>query len=293
MKALILVNRSAGEGKQRITPELLENLFRERGIEAQAHWLENDSTRNMPEMLRGFDTVVAAGGDGTVSGIAGLLACSRFRLGVLPVGTLNHFAKDLGIPLELGKAIECVVGGHVTRVDVGEVNGHIFINNASLGAYPRMVQTRKRQQANFGLGKWPAALIATWQMLSHCPLLRATLQIDNRRLERTTPFVFVGNNRYAMDLLSIGARISMEEGLLSLYTAHCSSGWGLVRLAGHALLNRLDQVADFDALLGTHLEVVLRGTDRARVAIDGELRLMRTPLLYRIRPAALRVITPA
>ena len=294
MKTLILVNRSAGTSRNTVTPEELATLFRRRGAEAQAHWIDAGSAGELlkPSVLSRMDAVVAAGGDGTLSGLAGRLVNTRIPLGVLPVGTLNHFAKDLRIPLDLEQAIECVLKRNISRVDVGEVNGHIFINNSSIGAYPHMVEHRDHQQRHLGRGKWLAMLVATGRMLSRYPLLKARLLIDHRTLTRTTPFIFIGNNRYAMDLLSIGARTSLEEGILSVYTAHCTNRWGLVRLAGHALLNRLDQAADFDALLGTHLEVELRGTDRAQVALDGELRLMRLPLLYRSRPAALRVITP-
>lgn len=293
MKALILVNRSAGTGKTSASPEELENLFCIRGIEARAHWIDSSQAQEalQPAALGHMDVVVAAGGDGTVSALAGKLVKTRTPLGVLPVGTLNHFAKDLRIPLELQQAIDCVLRCHISRVDVGEVNGHIFINNSSIGAYPHIVEGREQQQ-ELGRAKWPATLVATWDMLRCCPLVKARLQIDHRTLSRTTPFIFVGNNRYTMDLFSIGARNSLEEGLLSVYTAHCTSVWGLARLAGHALLNRLDQSSDFDALLGTNLEIELRGTNRARVALDGELRLMRLPLIYRSRPGALRVITP-
>ena len=293
MKALILLNRSAGGIP--VSPEELEALFRSRGIQAEAHWLDADSAGQAlkPAALKEVDLVVAAGGDGTVSGLAGRLAGTRTPLGVLPVGRLNHFAKDLGIPLELEKAIDCVAEGNVSRVDVGEVNGHVFVNNSSLGAYPRIVEERDLERQQRGRGKWHATLLSTWEMLRSCPLLRAQLQIDHNVFLRTTPFVFVGNNRYNMDLLSIGARKSLEEGILSVYTAHCASLWGLARLAGHAVLNRLDQDSDFDALLGTDLKLQLQGTDRALVALDGEVRWMRLPLSYRVRTAALRAITPA
>src|SRR5688572_12855412 len=94
----------------------------------------------------GVDAVVAAGGDGTISSIAGVLAGGKVPLGVLPLGTLNHFAKDLGIPLDLSAAAKVILEGHVREVDVAEVNGHVFINNSSIGIYPQVVRDRDSQR---------------------------------------------------------------------------------------------------------------------------------------------------
>ena len=101
------------------------------------------------------ELVVAGGGDGTLSAVAAALVGTDTALGVLPMGTLNHFAKDLGIPLKLEKAVQTLFTGKIARVDVGEVNGRIFLNNSSIGFYPRIVQARKREQRR-GRSKWVA-----------------------------------------------------------------------------------------------------------------------------------------
>jgi hypothetical protein len=105
--------------------------------------------------------VVAAGGDGTINGVAGELAGTDKILGVLPIGTLNHFAKDLRVPLGLQMAVRTVVDGRVVAVDAGEVNGRIFLNNSSLGIYPQFVSRREAQQSRLARGKWPAFFWAT------------------------------------------------------------------------------------------------------------------------------------
>lgn len=289
MKALILVNRAAGG--RNLSPEELELLFCVQGVQAQAHWIDSVLAQEALGAVEKMDMVVAAGGDGTVSGVAARMVGSPVPLGVLPTGTLNHFAKDLKIPLELQEAVDCVLRGHVTQVDVGEVNGRSFINNSSLGAYPGIVEEREQQRQQ-GRAKWPATLLATYEMLRRRPLIRARLKMGDNDFFRTTPFVFVGNNQYAMDLFSIGARKSLQEGILSVYTARCSSAWGLARVAVHALLNRLEQSTDFDALAGPRLQLDMPGADSVRVALDGELQTMRLPLVFASRPSALRVITP-
>jgi diacylglycerol kinase family enzyme len=147
------------------------------------------------EAARGNEqTIVAAGGDGTISTVAGELAGMEKTLGVLPMGTLNHFAKDLRIPLDLAAAVRAVVHGRVKAVDAGEVNGRIFINNSSLGIYPQIVSRRQMQQQRLGRSKWPAFFRATMHAFRRFPFLHLQIEIEGQQLARTTPFLFVGNN---------------------------------------------------------------------------------------------------
>ena len=158
----------------------------------------------------GCARVVAGGGDGTISTVAALLAGTDKALAVLPLGTLNHFAKDLGLPLELEAAARVAATGRVVRVDVGEVNGRVFINNSSIGLYPRLVRRRQQQQDRLGRGKWAAFLFAGLSVLRRYPFLDVRLEADGRTFSRRTPFVFVGNNDYLMDGLQIGARARLD-----------------------------------------------------------------------------------
>src|SRR5919107_358211 len=113
---------------------------------------------------RGTSGLIAAGGDGTVNTLANVAIEADVPLGVLPQGTLNHFAKDLGMPTDLDGALAVVLAGHTRRVDVGEVCGRIFVNNSSLGVYPRIVRLRERFGGR-GPAKWLAAAWATLAVL--------------------------------------------------------------------------------------------------------------------------------
>jgi diacylglycerol kinase family enzyme len=234
---------------------------------------------------------VAGGGDGTINTVAAALIDTGKTLGVLPFGTMNHFAKDLGIPLDLEGAIETVVAGHVVSVDIGEVNGRIFLNNSSLGLYPRIIRERERQQ-RLGWGKWPAYVWAAIGVLRRYPFLEIRLTVDGNAMIGRTPFVFVGNNAYDMERFTIGSRACLDKGELSLYTTSRTGRLGLTRLALGALLGRLRQDRDFlafatkDAWIGTQHR-------RIRVALDGEVTIMEPPLHYLVRPGALRVLAPA
>jgi diacylglycerol kinase family enzyme len=235
--------------------------------------------------------VVAAGGDGTVSAVATALAGTDKVLGVLPVGTLNHFAKDLGIPLDLKAAVQTVMDAEVASVDVGEVNGRIFINNSSLGIYPRIVSRREAQQQRLARGKWPAFFWATIQALRRFPFLDLRITFEGQQIFRRTAFLFVGNNEYEIAGFNLGSRTCINAGKLGLYLSHGTGRFGLFRLAFHALFGRVDQAKDFDAFCVTEARIETR-KPRLLVALDGEVERMETPLQYRIRPAALRVLVP-
>ncbi|WP_377701184.1 diacylglycerol/lipid kinase family protein [Pseudoduganella sp. UC29_71] len=242
----------------------------------------------------GARLVVAGGGDGTINAVASVLVGTDVAYGVLPLGTLNHFAKDLKIPLDLDQAIAAIAtGGHV-RVDVGEVNGRIFLNNSSLGLYPDIVRDREKQQSRLGRGKWLAFAWAALTALRRFPFMDVRLSVNGEAHARRTPFVFIGNNEYRMQGLNIGARERIDSGMLSLYVAQRPSRLGLVRLAWHALLGTLAQQRDFDVLLATELRIETRKTRNTliRVATDGEVTVMQAPLSYRMRAGALTVVVP-
>ncbi len=235
--------------------------------------------------------VVACGGDGTLNSVASKLVDSGITLGVLPLGTLNHFAKDLGIPLERDAALANLRNGTAAAVDVGEVNGHFFLNNSGLGLYPSIVRDRELQQSRLGRAKWPAFFRATLAVLRRYPFLDVRLSLNGREQVYRTPFVFIGNNEYVMDGLRIGARAALDRGVLSVYVAQRTGRWGLLRLAFRALFGHLREARDFRAMLAPEVHIETRHR-RIRVSTDGEVCMLDTPLHYRIHPGALRVIAP-
>ena len=237
-----------------------------------------------------WNTIVAGGGDGTVNSVASHLVDTEKVLGILPLGTLNHFARDLKLPGDIAAAVEAIAAGRVRKIDVGEVNGRVFLNNSSLGLYPIIVREREKQQ-RLGSRKWPAFVWAAFSALRRYPFLNVSLNADGKQFHRRTPFVFIGNNEYAMEALSIGLRDRLDRGHLSVYITHRTGRWGLVRLALRALLGRLKNEKDFLALQASEVTIETRHK-RLRVAFDGEVDVMKGPLRYRVRPGALRVIVP-
>jgi diacylglycerol kinase family enzyme len=235
--------------------------------------------------------IVIGGGDGTLNAAAPGLVETETALGILPLGTLNHFAKDLRIPLDLDGAIQTIAGGQTLKVDVGAVNDRFFLNNSSLGLYPKAVAGRDALQQHLGRNKWPALIWAGLSVFRRYPFLNVRIDINGTELTRRTPFVFIGNNRYEMEGFRIGERARLDDAVLSLYVANRTGRFGLLRLAMRALFKRLKQAKDFDMASATSIEVETR-RDQVRVANDGELCYMRAPLCYRILPAALSVVVP-
>lgn len=243
-------------------------------------------------VAQGAPCIVAGGGDGTINAVASVVTGTVTALGVIPLGTLNHFAKDLRIPMELDAAIRNIADGHILDIDVGEINDKIFLNNSSIGLYPDIVREREKLQRRLGHGKWPAFFWATLAALRRYPFLNARLTIEGVEHTRRAPFIFIGNNEYSMEGFNIGTRAHLNAGVLSLYMAHRTGRLGLLRLAFSSLFGRLRQARDFDALTTREIRI---DTHRKRlpVSTDGEVTVMEMPLHYRIRTAALRVIVPA
>jgi diacylglycerol kinase family enzyme len=242
-------------------------------------------------LTRKPDVMVAGGGDGTLSTVAGVVAGTEIPLGVLPLGTLNHFAKDLGIPLDLAGAIETIARGRVIQVDAGRINGRIFLNNSSLGLYPLIVQRRDELRQKSEQGKWLSVLWALLFVLRRFPFLDARINLDGEVLSRHTPLLFVGNNSYELNALNFGARKRLDAGHLSVHIINRTDRWGLVALFLRTLVGRLEESRDFETLYATHIEVnTARG--RVNVAMDGEVKRLATPLVYEIEPHALSVIVP-
>lgn len=289
----VIVNAGGGSCAEG-TEQMLRDEFAAHDMEVNIRMADKGS--DIEKLLKqavgsGADVIVAGGGDGTISGIAAAVADAGKTLGVLPLGTLNHFSKDLGIPQTLPEAVKVIAENHTQNVDLGEVNGKVFINNSSIGLYPRIVRHRENQQERLGRGKWSAAFLAAWRTLSSNSLFRVRLMLDDKELVRKTPFVFVGNNDYEMEFYNIGTRQKLDGGKLSIYFLHRGGRIGVLMLVLRTIFGRLRQTKEFEELNTEEITIVTR-KKRLMVALDGEVTVMETPLNYRIRAGELRVIVP-
>lgn len=236
--------------------------------------------------------VVVAGGDGTVGGIAATAADHEVVLGVLPLGTFNHFAKDLGIPTDLDGAAAALVGGEVRRVDLAEVNGRAFVNNSVLGTYPEMVAVRDQVREQRGWGKVRAVPVAAALVARRFPLHRLDLEGPGYRRSRVrTPLLFVGNGIYDNGVGGQPERGALDDGLLGVAVARATTRLGFLRAMLRGLVRGADAVGELETVELAGLVVHVR-SKRIRVAFDGEVDELVPPLRYRVRPGALQVLAP-
>jgi diacylglycerol kinase family enzyme len=298
LRVLALVN-TGGRAAAAIGPESLRSrvaaALAAAGADAQVELVDGpELTATMKRMISeapAFDVLAVGGGDGTISTAAGHLAGTGIPLGVLPLGTLNHFAKDLGIPDVIELACATIANGHTRVIDVAELNGRVFVNNSSIGLYPYLVETRERQRRALGLGKWGAMALACAWMLRRFPLRRLTIRSADGARERRTPCAFIGNNCYAVEGPALGTRAALDGGTLCLYVARSRSRLQFLLLMLKAMIGRMGPLRDLEAMTAETLTIDSRAR-RLRVALDGEIAKMAPPLRYRIRRGALRVIVP-
>lgn len=290
-----VINRRSGPNAGSRDAEARKLVQQLSGIIAPNHIRWVSGSRAGPEAVQlledGVRVLIAGGGDGTISAVAGIAADAKVPLGVLPLGTRNHFARDLGIPLEIDQAVQLLPRMHLRKVDLGEVNGKTFLNNVSLGMYPDMVVRRDAYTRRRGWRKMPAQILAGLTVLRRFSLRRIDIDIDGRRVRRVTPIFFVGNNAYRGGPLADQRRDELDSGQLWVGVVRVEGKISLLRACWAFARGRVNTVEQLEEMSGTELKVHFRrGTVRA--AIDGEACRLETPLHFRSRPGALEVIVP-
>ncbi len=292
----IRVILNAGSGKQRGS---------ERADELRAlfdHWpgrfdlclvssggrIEGEARRAVAE---GFPTVVAAGGDGTICAVASAVAGSASRMGVLSQGTFNYFSRSLGLPDSPEAAVAVLVTGEERAIDIGEVNGRVFLNNASLGAYSLILERREDIYRRWGRSRLAAfwSVVLTLARFRHPMTLKVT--VDGEALRARSPLVFVANNAYQLDEFQLDGADCARAGKFALFLAPDSTRVQLITFAGRLALRRLVADRDFQLCCGEEILVETTRTTRL-VARDGERERMTAPFRFRVRHGALRVLVP-
>ena len=236
------------------------------------------------------DALVGTGGDGTANAVAQIALDLKVPFGVIPIGTRNHFARDLNLPLTIKEAVQVIARGNTRCIDVGGVNGRIFLNNSSIGVYPRAVERREALRQRYPLPKMVAMALALVQVFAEARLLWATIRLDGRALQTVSPFIFVGNNHYELTNPTERFRSSLQEGKLSLFTADCGGVGGFLHLLWLSLRGRIEQSTLFHAHYGKKARISLKRR-QVRISTDGEVWHANTPLDYSIREKALEVFT--
>ena len=294
MKLPVLINPGGGSAGDDAIDRVKAALAKA-GIDAQVEEVAGPELDARATELanRGAKTVVACGGDGTLSAVGGALAGTRTALGIMPLGTLNHLARDLGISFDLDDAAATLAAGHRQQIDVAELNGRVFVNNSAIGLYPLMVADREGQQERLGRSKKFAMLVAGVRTLFRFHHYRLSLTVnDGETATLETPLLFVGNNLYRTTMPRAGCRDRLDDGRLSVVITRKSGRAAMIHAMLLSLIGRASakQLIELDDV--TRLRVAGRRSE-ITVSADGETLHLPLPLDYRIRPGALTVIAPA
>ena len=288
----VIVNNSGGTASA--LGDKLEATVREAfaGQEIDLHLVEGKAIGEAVEAAAGRPLVAIGGGDGTQGTAAATFANSATAQIVLPLGTRNHLAKQLGIPAGLAEAAKVASEGKFENIDLARAEDatrkRVFVNNASIGLYTKLVRERDKRRGP----KWLGTIPATWIVLRTLRARSLHLTIDGKAERLVTPLLFIGNNRYSLDAGSVGQRESLSDGVLSLFVVAQQSPLALIGFAFRALLGMADTERDFCALAEAK-EVTIEGSGEIDVAFDGEIERMALPLTFAIMPGALKVLVPA
>lgn len=295
MRLALIINRSAGTFRRLPLDPTVDAIAA--ALRAGGHSVEPlvVGRRDLPRALSAaaaradIDAVIAGGGDGTIlTAVLAGLGDSK-PLGLLPLGTLNLFARDLGLPLDPVEAAGRLAKAHPQEIDLAEVNGLPFAIWASLGMHPWTVRRRDKLQRE-GHSKWRAFALAALRAVRRYPMVDVTLTLGDQTVTVATPILIISNNAWREETLPL-SRQALDHGELEVHVATCSTRWALLRLAFYALLGHWKT----GRLLQTFTAREVRVTSRRRrvmVSLDGEVTVMRSPLVFRLRPRALTVLMP-
>ncbi|WP_295886092.1 diacylglycerol kinase family protein [uncultured Thiohalocapsa sp.] len=291
----IVLNHQAGADKDgSFQAELDAALDRHPG---RFHLQRVDAGGDLRGLIRravaaGFSTIAAAGGDGTIGAVAQEIAGTQIVLGVIPLGTFNYVARGLGIPLPLADAVDTLATGSPRPLPVGEVNGRIFLNNASLGIYPAILAQREGVYQRFGRSRIAAHWSVVKTFLRLYRPLSVKVTVDGQAIRKRTPLVFIARSAFQMESFGLQGAEQVRKGRFAVFLAPDVGRLGLMAYALRLAWGDLRAGRDVEQVFGDHLLVETRGRHQV-VACDGERERLATPLRFRVHHAALKVIAPA
>lgn len=234
-----------------------------------------------------YDTIVVGGGDGSVSFAVGLLAGSGKTLGVLPFGTLNLFARDLGMPVTPREAVAALARAHPRRVDLASLNGRLFHSLSGFGFFSQMA--RAREEARDLPGKLMRVGVAATRAFARTGRFALQVEIDGETRSVDSYAVLVTCNRFSG---TDWRRDTLHDGELEIHFAKDEGGLSRLKAAAGMLTGGWRENPGIVSMTSRDIRI-LSTRPRAWVATDGELARERTPLHYKIHPGALSVLAPA
>lgn len=295
MRLVLILNRNAGTLRDVDADQAaadLAEIFRQHGHEVVAEVKAGSETCDAIARVcreKNFDALVVGGGDGTISFAAAAAARAGLPLGILPLGTMNLFARSLGIPLEMKAAAEAVAAGRPVAVDISEVNGRLFVHHVTLGLHARMILLRKKLTYRSRLGKIGASIRAWWVAVREPPRLDARIRADSSQFAMRTAAILVTNNPLGEGHLPYAD--DPRQGMLGLYVARSLKPRDLLLTALRLVIGRISSTPLLESWVAQEVDVSLPAT-KADASVDGEIVALEIPLRCRLHRGGLKVLRP-
>lgn len=287
----VLSNPRSGTAQR--NPGAVDRAMAVFGPRAELRSFSGDPAEEAARAVRdGFAIVVAAGGDGTVAGVAHALAGTDAALAVLPLGTFNYFSRGLGLPDDPEAAARAILDGSSHFIAVGTLNGRVFLNNVAVGLYPAILEEREAAYARYGRYRILAHLASLRTILRFQRPRRMDILQDETRHRIRTPMVFVARSAYQLDQFGLEGGKAISEDRFVLFLAQTQTRLGFLKLAWRLVRRKVDHGRDVIVSTPRRIEIAVRGRRRISVALDGEKLRMRLPLKIELADELLHVIVP-
>ena len=290
----VILNARSGSQQAHDSREILEKVFSESGRTFGISVASGDEIGRVAQAKAESEceVLVAGGGDGTICGVAEAARKCGKTLGVLPLGTFNYFARNLGIPLDLEGAARVILEGESVRASVLDLDGRLILNNSSIGIHPAVLLQRRKLYRRWGRNQLNAYLSVLMTVFRPPPRMRVRLDSDEGNVVRETPLVMICSNAFQMETFALAGKECLAEGKFALYVARMAGRATIFRLGLRAVLSCLRPEIDYEVICTSDVTIETLRHRRFRAAVDGELEWLESPLRFRVAPQRLCVLAP-
>ena len=290
----VILNARSGSHRAEETRRVLEKVFGDSERSFQITVASGDAIERVAQekAASGCEVLVAGGGDGTICGVAEAVLQAGKTLGVLPLGTFNYFARNLGIPLELEAAAQVILEGCSVRAPVFDLDGRLVLNNVSIGIHPAVLLKRRRLYRRWGRNQFNAYLSVLLTAFQAAPRMRLRLATGGGEVVRETPLVLICSNAFQMEAFQLAGTECLAAGQFALYVARMAGRTTIFRLGLRALLKCLRPGMDYEVICTSDVTIETLRRRHLRAAVDGELEKIESPMRFRVAQEPLCVLVP-
>ncbi len=290
----VILNARSGSHRAEETRLILEKVFGESERSFRITVASGDAIERVAQekAASGCEVLVAGGGDGTICSVAEAVRQAGKTLGVLPLGTFNYFARNLGIPLDLEAAARVILEGFSVRAPVFDLDGRLVLTNVSIGIHPAVLLKRRRLYRRWGRNQFNAYLSVLLTAFQAAPRMRLRLATGRGEVVRETPLVLICSNAFQMEAFQLAGTECLAAGQFALYVAHMAGRATIFRLGLRALLRCLRPGVDYELICTSDVTIETLRRRHLRAAVDGELEKLGSPMRFRVAREPLCVLVP-